>query len=93
MRDSVSIVHFVSVCWFLGCVLFYEKRLKCVRVNRSERPSQSYTSFCYEAWVSKVNVHDLFESMSTSTVDIDRRLIFFGMRAHRRSISTDFVLV
>jgi len=28
MRDSVSIVHIVGVCWFLGCVLFCEKRLK-----------------------------------------------------------------
>jgi len=93
MRDSVSIIHFVGVCWFLGCVLFCEKRLKWVRVNRSERPSQSNTSFCHEVWVSKVNVHDFFGSMSTSTVDIDRRPICFGMRAHRRSISTDFYLV
>jgi len=76
MRDSVSIVHFVGVCWFLGCVLFCEKRLKWVRVNRSERPSQSYTFVRYEVWVSKVNVHDFFESMSTSTVDIDHQLIF-----------------
>jgi len=28
-------------------------------------------------WVSKVNAHDFFESMSTSTVDIDRPPIFF----------------
>jgi len=75
-------MHFVGVCLFLSCVLFCEKRLKWVRGNRSERPSQSYTSFCYEVWVSEVNVHDFFESMSTSTVDIDRRPIFFGMRAH-----------
>ena len=46
-------------------------------MNRSERPSQSYTSFCYEVWVNEVNVHDFFESMSTLTVDIDRRPIFF----------------
>jgi len=26
MRDSVFIIHFVGVCWFLGCVLFCEKR-------------------------------------------------------------------
>ena len=57
IRDLLSIVHFAGVCWFLGCVLFCEKRLKWVRVNRSECPSQSYTSFCYEGWVSKVNVH------------------------------------
>jgi len=62
-------------------------------VNRSERPSQSYTSFCYEVWVREVNVHDLFESMSTLTVDIDRGPIFFGMKAQRRSVSTDFFLV
>jgi len=41
-------------------------------------------------WVGEVNVHDFFESMFTSTVDIDRRPIFFGMRAHRRSMSTGF---
>ena len=35
MRNSVSIVHFVGVCWFLGCVLFCEKRLKWVRVHRA----------------------------------------------------------
>jgi len=35
MHDSVSIVHFVGVCWFLGCVLFCEKRLKWVRVRRA----------------------------------------------------------
>ena len=52
--------------------------------------SQSFTSICYEVWVSEVNVHNFFESISTSTVDIDRRPIFFGMRAHRRSISTHF---
>jgi len=75
MRNSVSIVHFVGVCWFLGCVLFCEKRLKWARVNRSERPNPSYTSFFYEVWVSKVNARDFFESMSTSTVDIDRRPI------------------
>ena len=75
-----------SVCLFLSCVLFCEKRLKWVWVNRSERPSQSYTSFCYEEWVSEVNVHDFCESMSTLTVDIDCRPIFFGMRAHGRSI-------
>ena len=46
-------------------------------VKRSERTSQSFTSVCYEVWVSEVNVHDFFESMSTSTVDIDRRSIFF----------------
>jgi len=62
-------------------------------VTRSERTSQSFTSVCYEVWVSEVNVHNFFESMSTSTVDINRRPIFFGMRAHRRSISTDFFLV
>jgi len=28
-------------------------------------------------WVGEVNVHDFFESMSTSTVDINRRPIFF----------------
>jgi len=65
MRNSVSILHFVSVCWFLGCVLFCEKRLKCVQVNRSERLSQSYTSFCYKAWVTKVDVHYFLASMST----------------------------
>ena len=41
-------------------------------------------------WVGEVNVNDFFESMSTSTVNIDRKTIFFGMRAHRRAISTDF---
>ena len=56
----MSIVQFVGVCFFLSCVLFCEQRLKWVRVNRSERPSQSYTSFCYEVWVSEVNVHDFF---------------------------------
>jgi len=86
----VSILHFVRVCLFLSCVLFCEKRLKLVTVKRSERTSQSFTSLCYEVWVSEVNVHDFFESMSTSTVDVDCRPIFFGMRAHRRSISTDF---
>jgi len=58
-------------------VLFCEKRLKLVTVKRSERMSQSFTSVCYELWVSEVNVHDFFESMSTSTVEIDRRPIFF----------------
>jgi len=67
----MSIVHFVCVCLFLSCVLFCEKRWKWVRVHRSERPSQSYISCCYEVRVSKVNVHDFFESMFTSTVDID----------------------
>jgi len=43
--DPVSIVLFVGVCLFLSCVSFCEKRLKWVRVNRSERLSQSYTSF------------------------------------------------
>ena len=57
--------------------------------------------------MSEANVHDFFESMSTSTVDIDRRPIlfwyegtstvdidrfFFGINPHRRSISTDFLL-
>jgi len=65
-------------------VLFCEKRLKLVTVKRSERTSQSFTSVCYEVWVSEVNVNDFFESMS------DDRPIFFGMRAHRRSTSTDF---
>jgi len=46
-------------------------------MKRSERTSQSFTSVCYEVWVSEVKVHDFFESMSTSTVDIDRRPIFF----------------
>jgi len=62
-------------------------------VNRSKRPSQSNTSFCYEVWVSEVHGHDFFESMSTatvvtdffwyqgtSTVDIDQS--FFGMNPH-----------
>jgi len=66
------------VCLFLFCVLICEKRLQWVRVNRSERPSQSYTSCCYEVCVSEVNVNDFLESMSTSTVDIDSRPIFFG---------------
>ena len=70
-------------------------------VKRSERTSQSFTSVCYEVWVSEVNVHDFFESKSTSTVntdffwyegtstvDIDR--FIFGMNPYRRSISTDF---
>jgi len=61
----VSIVHFVGVCLFLSCVLFGEKRLKWVRVNRSERPSQSYTSFCYKVWVSEVNVHEFLPDMLT----------------------------
>ena len=66
--------------------------MKLVTVKRSERTSQSFTSVCYEVWVSEVNVtvHDFFESMSTWTVDIDRRPIFFGIRAHRQSISTNF---
>ena len=76
-------------------------------VKRSERMNQSFTSVCYEVWVSEVNVtvHDFFESMSTWTVDIDRRPIlfwyegtspvdidhfFFGMDPYRRLISTDF---
>ena len=107
MRDSVSIIQFVGVWWFLGCVLFCEKCLKWVRVNRSERPSQSDTSFCYEVWMSMDNDDDFFESISTSTVDIDRRpiflvwghfdgryrLIFFwGMIPHWWLISTDFLL-
>ena len=54
--------------------------------------------------MSEVNVHDFFESMSTSTVDINRRPIFWyegtstistdfllGMNPHRQSISTDFL--
>jgi len=86
----VSSSHFVRVCLFLSCVLFCEKRLKLTTVKRSYRTSQSFTSVCYEVQVSEVNVHDFFESMSTMTVDIDRRPIFFGMRTHRRSISTDF---
>jgi len=57
--------------------LFCEKRLKWVQVNRSERPSQSYTTFCYEAWFSEVKVHDFFESMSTSTVDHQPSADFF----------------
>ena len=73
----MSILHFVGVCLFLSCVLFCEKCLKLVTVKRSERTSQSFTSVCYEIWVSKVNVHDFVESMSTLTVDIDRRPIFF----------------
>jgi len=56
-------------------VLFCEKRLKLVTVKRSERTSQSFTSVCHEVWVSEVNVHDFFESMSTSTVSIDRQPI------------------
>ena len=80
--------------------------MKLVTVKRSEGTSQSFTSVCYEVWVSEVNVHDCFESMSTSTVDIDRRPIcfwydegtstvdinrfFFGMNPYRRSISSDF---
>jgi len=101
----VSILHFVGVCLFLSCVLLCEKRLKLVTVKRSERTSQSFISVCYEVWVSEVNVYDFFESMSTSTVDIDRRPIyfwyegistvdidrfFFGMNPYRRLISTDF---
>jgi len=93
------------VCLFLSCVLFCEKRLKLVTVKRSERTSQSFTSVCCEVWVSEVNVHDIFESMSTSTVDIDPRLILFwyegtstvdidrivcGTNPYRRSISTEF---
>jgi len=92
------------VCLLLSCVLFCEKRLKLVTVKRSERTSQSFTSVCYEVWVSEVNVHDFFDSMPTSTVDIDRRPIFwyegtstvdidrfvFGMNPYRRSVSTDF---
>ena len=73
----MSILHFVGVRLFLSCVLICEKRLKLVTVKRSERTSQSFTSVCYEEWVSEVNVHDFFESMSTSMVDIDRRPIFF----------------
>ena len=69
-------VHFVGVCLFLSCVLFCEKRLKLVTVKRSERTRQSFTSVCYEVWVSEVNVHDSFESMSTSMVDINGRPIF-----------------
>jgi len=73
----VSILHFVGVCLFLSSVLFCEKRLKLVTVKRSERTSQLFTSVCYEVWVSEVNVHDFFESMSTSTVDIDCQPISF----------------
>jgi len=63
LRDSVSIIHFVSVCWFLGCVLCCEKRLKWVRVNTKERPSQSYTSFCYEVWVSNAGSRINFSTL------------------------------
>jgi len=49
--------------------------LKLVTVKRSERRSQSFTSVCYKVWVSAVNVHDFFESMSTSMVDIDHQPI------------------
>jgi len=38
-----------------------------------------------------VNVHDFFESMSTSTVDIDRRTIFFWYEG-TSSIPTDFLV-
>ena len=76
MISNVSILHFVDVCLFLSCVLFCEKHLKLVTVKRSERTSQSSTSVCYEVWVSEVNVHDSFESMSTSMVDINGRPIF-----------------
>ena len=89
----MSILHFVGLCLFLSCVLFVEKRLKLVTMKRSERTSQSFTSFCDEVWVSEVNVHDFFESMSSSKVHINRWPIFFGMRVHRRSISTDYFLV
>jgi len=37
-----------------------EKRLKLVTVKRSERTSQSFTSVCYQVWVSEVNVHHFF---------------------------------
>jgi len=57
--------------------MFCEKRLKLVTVKRSERTNQSFTSVCHEVWVIEVNVHDFFESMSTSTVNIDRRPIYF----------------
>jgi len=46
-------------------------------VKRSERTSQSFISVCDGVWVSEVNVHDFFESLSTSTVDIDGRPILF----------------
>ena len=51
--------------------------MKLVTVKRSERTSQPFTSVCYEVWVSEVNALDFFEFMSTSTVDIDGRPIFF----------------
>jgi len=93
------------VCLFLSCVLFCEKLLKLVTVKRSEHTSQSFTLVCYEVWVSEVNVHDFFESMSTSMVDIDRRPIVFwyegtstvdiirffcGMTPYQQLISTNF---
>ena len=62
-------------------------------MKTSERTSQSFISVCYEVWVSEVNAHNFFESMSTSTVDFDVDRLFVGMRAHRQSISTDFFLV
>ena len=47
-------------------------------MNRSDCPSQSSGSVCHEVWVSKVNVNRdyIFESVSTSMVDIDRRSNF-----------------
>jgi len=67
--------------------------LKLVTMKRSERTSHSFTSVCYEVWVSEVNVHDFFESMSTSTVDIDRRLIFFWYEGTSTVVINRFFLI
>jgi len=73
------------------CVLFCEKRLKWVRVNRIERSSQSYASFCYEVCMnhSEVNVHDFLESMPILTVDIDRQPCFFWVYGYVGTSTVD----
>ena len=75
-------------------------------MNRSQRPSQSFGSVCYEVWVSKVDVNyflslcPLRRSISTIDrfflvwvhIDGQYRPIFFGMNPYWQSISTDCFL-
>jgi len=39
--------------------------------------TKSLLVMCYEVWVGKVNVIYFLESVSTSTVDINRQSVFF----------------
>ena len=88
--------------WSLSvCVLFSEKRLKLVMVNRRECPSQSFWSidimkYTYANSISSffwVHVHfdgRYRQSVQFSSISFISSTNFFGMNQPGRSISIDF---